>query len=112
MSPAKSISPTDTPVPTSNNLFAEELIELARAAADLADSSGRKPCLASLRRWALRGCRGHRLETVFLGNRMMTSRQSVARFLAAINGGATPAGKTTTSSAAHTAGEELDVLLK
>ena len=96
----------------SANLFVEELIELARAAADLADSSGRKPCLASLRRWAQRGCRGHRLETVFLGNRLMTSRQAIARFLAAINGGISANAPSETTSAAERAGRELEALLK
>jgi len=103
---------SNTSIPPANNLFAEELIELARAAADLADSSGRKPCIASLRRWAQRGCRGHRLETVFLGNRMMTSRQAVARFLRAINGPAAASAEAATTSAAENAGRELDALLK
>lgn len=99
---------------SANNLFAEDLIEVARAAADLADSSGRKPCLASLRRWAQRGCRGHRLETVFLGNRMMTSRQAVSRFISAINGGsgAAASAQSEPTSAAEDAGKELDALLK
>ena len=98
---------------SANNLFAEDLIELARAAADLADFSGRKPCIASLRRWAQRGCRGHRLETVFLGNRMMTSRQAVSRFIAAINGGGTAApAQVESTSAAQNAGLELERLLK
>ena len=67
-------------------LFNEGPIELAQGAACFADDRGRKPHIATIRRWANRGCRGHRLEVVFLGNRLMTSRQAVARFLAAING--------------------------
>lgn len=93
------------------NLLGEGPIDLSHAATCFADGRGRKPHIATLRRWAKTGCRGVKLETVYLGGRLMTSRPAIARFLAAINGGiaATP---TETPSAAERAGQELDDLLK
>lgn len=90
---------------SSHNLLTEELIDLAEAAACFKDARGRRPHIATLRRWAKNGCRGHKLEVTFLGNRMMTSRQAAERFLAAING--QPAPTQTTTSAAVRAGEQL-----
>jgi hypothetical protein len=109
------MTPTSTrdPQPASRaagHLLTEGLIDLTEAARDFADAKGRKPHIATLRRWAKSGCRGHRLETTFLGNRLMTSHQATARFLAAINGRpATPAAAV--SSAAERAGHQLDELL-
>ena len=56
--------------------------------------------------------RGYKLETTFLGNRLMTSRQAAARFLAAINGGPPTSAQIETTSSAENAGMELDALLK
>ena len=93
------------------DLVGEGLIDLTEAAACFADGCGRKPHIATLRRWAKNGCRGHRLEVTFLGNRLMTTRRAAARFLAAINGKPVPVQATATS-AAEKAGRELDALLK
>ena len=41
----------------------------------------------TLLRWAIRGCRGVKLETVRLGSSVMTSRQAVSRFLSALSRG-------------------------
>ena len=104
---------TNNPLPAPSGIIGEELIDLTGAAALFADGSGRKPHVATLRRWAKVGCRGHRLQTVFLGHRLMTSRQAAARFLAAINGTAAadspPAPAA--ASAAEQAGRELDLML-
>jgi len=95
---------------TEGQLLSEGLIGLAEAAAEYSDSRGRKPHVATLRRWAKQGCRGHRLETAFLGNRLMTSRPAVARFLAALNGQPAPS-PAETNAAAELAGRELRSLL-
>jgi hypothetical protein len=79
-------SPTLPHSSPASTLLAEGLIDLAQAAACFADGRGRKPHIATLRRWAKNGCRGHKLEVTFLGNRLMTSRQAAERFLVAING--------------------------
>lgn len=99
---------------TSSVLVAEGLIDLKTATADFKDATGRKPHVATLRRWAMRGCRGYKLETVFVGNRLMTTHKAAMRFLAAINGapGSPVAVSTSAHSAAERAGRELDALLK
>ena len=105
--------PTTSPQSPPQGVFGEELIDLARAAALFADGSGRKPHVATLRRWAKLGSRGHRLETAYLGHRLLTSRQAIARFLAAINGAAPVAPPTPpTTPAAERAGRELADLLE
>ena len=109
--PPDTLSLNQAPSVHVNDLVAEGLIDLAAAAGDCKDASGRKPHLATLRRWAKHGCRGHRLETVFLGNRLMTSHQAMRRFLAAINGGPI-LPSTATTSEAERAGRELDSLLR
>jgi hypothetical protein len=45
-----------------------------------------RPNVATLWRWRTSGCRGHRLETILFGGRRYTSREAIARFVAAING--------------------------
>jgi hypothetical protein len=45
-----------------------------------------RPDVATLWRWRTTGCRGHKLETLLFGGRRYTSREAIARFLAAING--------------------------
>src|SRR5207244_2387684 len=82
-----------------HDLLSEGTIDFTEAAKSLRDSSGRAPHLASIRRWAKVGCRGHRLETVFVGGRLLTTRAAIHRFLAAINGHAAPAPATPTSAA-------------
>ncbi len=98
--------------PSPTNLLNEGPIELAQGAACVADERGRKPHIATLRRWAKHGCRGFRLETLYLGGRLMTTRPAIARFLAAINGGIAANVQTESTSAAVRAGQELDELLK
>lgn len=96
----------DLPIRSSaHNLLIEGLIDLADVAAFFKDAHGRKPHVATLRRWAKNGCRGYKLEVTFLGNRMMTSRQAAARFLAAIN--CQPVPVEASNSAALRAGELL-----
>jgi|GEM_PF-5623476 len=99
--------------PHASNLIAEGLIDLNEAAGDCKDARGRKPHIATLRRWAKYGCRGHKLETAFLGNRLMTTHQAVARFLAAINGrpAPVPIAPASATSSAEQAGRELGGLL-
>jgi hypothetical protein len=92
---------------TATKLLAEGLIDLAEAAACFADARGRKPHVATLRRWAKTGCRGHKLETTLLGNRLMTSRQATVRFLAALNGGEAVPSQHTPDTRAEKAGDQL-----
>ena len=64
-----------------SNLDREELVPLSAAAAWIASrTGGRRPNLSTLHRWASRGCRGVRLETVCVGHARFTSLEAVQRF--------------------------------
>jgi len=70
-------------MPAPSPLQREELFTLAQATAWVRDRSGRKVHLATVHRWALRGCRGRRLETLLIGRQRMTSKEALARFFEA-----------------------------
>jgi hypothetical protein len=67
-------------MPTLSPIHREKLVTFNQAAAWVRDLSGRKTHLATLHRWALRGCRGRRLESVLIGRQRMTSREALLRF--------------------------------
>jgi hypothetical protein len=60
----------------------EQLLSMTAAAKFLPG----RPSVETLWRWRTAGCRGHKLETLLFGGRRYTSREAIARFLAAING--------------------------
>jgi len=66
----------------------EKLITFNEAAKFLPD--GRRPSAATWWRWAQKGIRGHRLETVMAGGRRMTSAEAVVRFFSALSGDSAP----------------------
>src|SRR5262245_44002875 len=45
---------------------------------------GRRPHVSTLYRWAMRGLRGVRLETICVGGTLCTSREAVLRFFEAL----------------------------
>jgi hypothetical protein len=62
--------------------------------------------LSTCWRWALRGCRGHRLESFNVGAKKFTTLPAYDRFLSAINGeSATPAATPRQQEAAHARAE-------
>ena len=64
-----------------SRLDCEELVPLTAAAAWIAGrTGGRRPNVSTLHRWASRGCRGVRLETVCVGHARFTSLEAVQRF--------------------------------
>lgn len=64
-----------------SNLDREDLVPLTAAAAWIAGrTGGRRPNVSTLHRWASRGCRGVRLETVYVGHARFTSLEAVQRF--------------------------------
>lgn len=65
------------------SLSTETLVRLSKARAFFPGEN--KPALVSLKRYGTRGYRGVRLETVLLRNMRHTSREAVARFIAAIS---------------------------
>jgi hypothetical protein len=63
------------------SIHEEPLITLQAAAEWTRSRSGRKPHIATVYRWALRGVNGRRLETVFVGRTRMTSEGAIQRFM-------------------------------
>ena len=64
-------------------VLAEEVVTLREARNELFRVTGRRPDKTTLYRWALRGVGGTKLETVRIGNRLLTSKQALTRFIAA-----------------------------
>lgn len=60
----------------------EKLLKLSAAAREVPGRSGRGLHVSTVWRWALRGVRGIRLETVLIGGIRYTSREALERFIA------------------------------
>jgi len=58
----------------------EEVMTLTELAAKLPKLNGRRPHVASLWRWARRGSRGVKLESVWIGGRLVSSLPAFVRF--------------------------------
>ncbi len=50
--------------------------------------------ISTVWRWALRGCKGHKLESFNVGGKEFTTLPAYERWLAKINGEALPVGRT------------------
>jgi hypothetical protein len=76
----------------------ENLIALADVPAHLPDRrGGRRPHVSCIYRWAQRGCRGIRLETIQIGGTSCTSSEALQRFFEALTvarNGEQPAART------------------
>ncbi len=69
---------------TSSNtarILSEDVLTLQDARREIASITGRRPDKTTLYRWCLRGVGKSKLEHVRLGNRIITSRQAVTRFI-------------------------------
>ena len=68
------------------NHEAEEIVPI--------DESGKyfpsKPSRPTIHRWWLKGIRGVKLETIVCGHKRFTSKEAIARFIAAQNAGESP----------------------
>ena len=74
------------------DITAERVLSLTQAARLLPRRRrGRKPSPSTLYRWAKRGLRGVRLETVRVGGTLCTSVEALNRFFAELDGAATRA---------------------
>lgn len=95
-------------------LHDEHLLTLAEAADSLPLVGGKRPHATAVWRWARRGVRGIKLETLCMGGRFLTSREALERFgraLAAVPP-STPAAPPPTSPAVgrkHTAVREKQI---
>lgn len=85
------------------NLENETLISLAEAAASLPSSRpGKRLNLSTVWRWITHGVRGGvRLESVVVGGARFTSREAIARFIAACNADTTTPTTTRTPTQAR-----------
>ncbi len=67
------------------DLTTEQVLSLRRACDFLpARRAGKRPNVATLYRWAQRGCRGVRLETIRVGGTLCTSLEALQRFCEAL----------------------------
>ena len=74
----------------------ETLVQFSEARS--AFPGNRRVSLATLHRWRQRGVRGVKLETVLIGGLRYTSREAIARFIAAQNVDDTPAAPVITQA--------------
>lgn len=70
-------------VSTASRILTEDVLTLQDARHVVGEIHGRKPDKTTLYRWCLHGVRGVKLESVRLGNRYLTSRQAITRFIEA-----------------------------
>jgi len=71
------------------DLASERVVTLSGAVNYLPKLRGeRQPHVATLYRWAQRGCRGTRLETIRVGGSLCTSIEAIQRFCDALSGDA------------------------
>jgi hypothetical protein len=67
------------------DLTAERIISLKAVCRLVPGRTGKGLALTTVFRWALRGCRGTRLETFLVGGQRYTTREALDQFIAAIN---------------------------
>lgn len=68
------------------NIDNEEAMSLAEAAKSLPRVNGRRPSLSTLWRWCRKGLKGVRLDYLRVGRKIVTSREAMNRFFAALTG--------------------------
>ncbi len=69
--------------PKSLDILTEDVILLSQVPGEFPDEF--RPHLSAVYRWVRKGVHGQKLVSVRLGAKIVTSRQAVARFIAAIN---------------------------
>ncbi len=73
------------------DIHSETVISLADAPRHLPKRrGGKRPHIATLYRWAQRGCRGMKLETVQVGGTLCTSLEALQRFCDRLTSGVVP----------------------
>ena len=72
---------TETVTKNVRQVLTEDVITLQDARRELIPFLGRRVDNTTLYRWCLRGVGGVKLEHVRLGNRILTSRQAITRFI-------------------------------
>jgi hypothetical protein len=62
-------------------LLTEDVLTLQEARREIASVTGRRVDKTTIYRWVLRGVRGTKLEHIRLGDRILTSKQALTRFI-------------------------------
>ena len=82
------------------DISSETLVSLTQATRHLPRRrKGKRPHASTLFRWAQKGCKGVRLETIQVGGTRCTSFEALQRFFEALTAPTAPAAPTTTSRA-------------
>lgn len=66
-----------------SRILTEDVLTLQEARTEIANVTGRRVDKTTLYRWTLRGVAGVKLEHIRLGDRILTSRQAITRFITA-----------------------------
>jgi hypothetical protein len=66
-----------------SKILTEDVLTLQDARKELGNITGRRPDKATVYRWTNRGVGGTKLESIRLGNQLLTSRQALTRFIEA-----------------------------
>lgn len=94
------------------DLQAEHVVNLSDATRHLPKRpGGKKPHVATLYRWATRGLRGIRLETIRVGGTLCTSLEALQRFCERLSDGTSPPIARVTSAARRRAVERAELML-
>jgi hypothetical protein len=62
-------------------VLSEDVLSLSDARQEIHALGGIRPDQSSVTRWCTRGVGGVKLESVRIGNRLVTSRQAITRFI-------------------------------
>jgi len=68
---------------TTSRILTEDVLTLADARRELHQVTGHRPDKCTIYRWCLKGVKGTTLEHIRLGDRILTSRQALTRFIEA-----------------------------
>ena len=94
------------------DLYSETVLSLRDAAKSLPGRNGRKIHISTLYRWANRGVKGIRLETVRVGGTLCTSQEALQRFCDGLSGSDIPVPKPRESLARRRAIERAEQQLR
>jgi hypothetical protein len=68
---------------TVSTILTESVLTLQDARREIASVTGHRPDKCTIYRWCLKGVGGIKLEHIRLGDRILTSRQAINRFIVA-----------------------------
>lgn len=74
---------TEAATSATSRILTEDVVTLQDARTELFRATGRRPDKTTIYRWCLKGVSGTKLEHIRLGDRILTSRQALTRFIQA-----------------------------